>query len=67
MASILALGDCAVMAGGAGAGCHVAVISISVIPAVVSSVVFFSVFFAIAFVVQALNAGSATNAAIVSS
>lgn len=61
MASILALGDCAVMAGGAGAGCHVAVISISVITAVV----FFSVFFAIAFVIQALNAGSATNAAIV--
>lgn len=63
MALILALFSDAVMAGGAGARRHVAVATVSVIPAiVVSSVIVFSVFFAIAFVIQALNARSATNA-----
>lgn len=67
MTSILALGYRTVVAGGAGAGCHVAVATISVIPSVIPSVIVFSIFFAIAFVIQALNARSATNTDIVPS
>jgi len=66
MIPIFTLFSDAVMAGCAGASRHVSVVTISVISTfIIPAAVFLSVFFTIAFDIQALNAGSATHAAIV--